>query len=80
MEKDTFARDFLAYSRMIAQIEKADPDIKFLGVEGHTVGFEKNGKKFNHALMTWQCAPDPTRPGITEKDVANMVIESMKDY
>ena len=75
-----FERDLKLYTIMLAYIQSKDPDIKFLGVQGHTVGFEKNGRTFNHALSTWQCAVDPDRPGFTIDGVAQMVVDAMKDY
>lgn len=75
-----FARNLESYTKILLIIQDADPEIKFLGAEGYTVGFKKNKKQFNHAISTWQYAFDPMRPAITEEQVDNMVIEAMKNY
>lgn len=74
-----YDRDLACYTRMVNRL-KAE-GIEFLGVDGHTINFEKNGKQFSHALSTWQCVPDPTRPYFTEDLVVGWVIgafEKMK--
>lgn len=73
-------RNFVSYSYILDMILKTDPKIKLESIGPHTVNFEKNGKTFGHAIGTWQCAADPTRPGITEEQVADWVITSMKHY
>lgn len=70
--QDEFERNLAAYTRMVDRI--SEHGIKFLGTDGTTVNFEKDGKKFGHALMTWQCAADPESPGITEDMVVEWVI------
>lgn len=71
---ENFARDLACYARMVNRI--SEHGIKFLGSDGSTVGFEKDGKRLNHALITWQCAADPERPKITEDSVVEMVLKA----
>jgi hypothetical protein len=74
--QDEFERNLAAYTRMVNRI--SEHGINFLGTDGATVNFEKNGIKFGHALMTWQCAADPERPGITEDMVVEWVINAFE--
>jgi hypothetical protein len=71
-----FERDLACYTRMVNRLKQHG--IEFLGVDGHTVVFEKNDKKFSHSLSTWQCVPDPTRPAFTEDLVVGWVIEAFE--
>lgn len=72
-----FVRDLTCYTRMVDKLNQHG--INFLGVQGHTLLFEKNGKQFYHALATWQCVPDPTRPYFTEELVTGWVIDAFKN-
>jgi len=73
-------RDLLAYTAMLNHIQSKDPAIELVGLGGHTIIFEKNGKQFAHSIMTWQCAADPEHEGLEMEEVANMVVRSMKDW
>ena len=72
-----FERDLACYTRMIEKIK--EHGINFLGINGHTVNFEKNGKTFGHSLGTWQCVPDETRPAFTEDLVVDCVIKAFEN-
>lgn len=69
---------FIRFETMIKQINESG--INFLGLDSRksTLIFEKDGKRFHHSLMTWQCAIDPSRPGITEDMVIECVINAFE--